>query len=158
MGMVTQREKLAPWNFCVGLRYQSLKMKKLKPAPVSTARRGEAFHRLFGSEGAGNTAWTKDWGRRSLAGTLALPSSPLTPSPLFFTKLDPVPGPLLYCSLGLCSTVPLASALFPHDLWALPKGHLLRKASQPQDPNLRCRGQWQVVSLGKLHGTLPSTQ
>lgn len=148
--MVTQREKLAPWNFCVGLRYQSLKMKKLKPAPGSTARRGEAFHRLFGSEGAGNTAWTKDWGRRSLAGTLALPSSPLTPPHCSSQSL--------ILSLGLCSTVPLASALFPHDLWALPKGHLLRKASQPQDPNLRCRGQWQVVSLGKLHGTLPSTQ
>lgn len=33
VGMVTHREKSAPWNFCVGLRYQSLKMKKLKPAP-----------------------------------------------------------------------------------------------------------------------------
>ena len=81
---------------------------------------------------AENAAWTKDWGRRSLAGTQALPSSPLTPSPQFLTKPDPAPG--------LFFTVCLALALFPHNLWALPKGLLLRKASQPQDPNLMCRG------------------
>lgn len=46
----------------------------------------------------------------------------------------------LILPLGLCSTVRLALAFFPHDLWALPKHHLLRKASQPHDPNLMCRG------------------
>lgn len=38
----------------------------------------------------------------------------------------------LILSLGLCSTVHLALALFPHDLWALPKGHLSERPPSPR--------------------------